>query len=416
MANFLSRSGSCKPFDAEADGYSRGEGCAVLVLKPLDDALLDNDRILGIIRGIETNQSYRNTSITRTHPDTQAALLRQLLIKAHVTPDDVDAVEAHAAGTKQGDSAELEALRDVFIKDSPGRGPLYVSSAKAFVGHLEAASGAVSLAKLLLMIRHQVVPRQVGVTSLNSVAASTPLLDIPSTPIPWSHHPDNPRLAVVNNYGAAGSNVSMLVEEFLDQRKSVVGDGVSALVFGMSASNELALHQLRDRYMRWLKASPLLDACVALDVCYTSTARRTRSQYRLAIPVILEPEIALITQLESATIVTVDDTVTSLVFLFPGHGSQYAGMGAGLYSSSRIFREQVDDCESILTSHGYPSILPFILNEGADEECHEEPLVQHTALVSFELALTTLWRAWGVIPAAVIGHRCVLRQYPRYLA
>src|SRR4051794_4850297 len=165
--HFLSPTGQCKAFDALADGYSRAEGCGIFVIKRLSDALAENDRILGVIRGIEVNQSGQANSITHPHPPTQESLFKQLLCNSGVDASHVTVVEAHGTGTQAGDPSELEAIRSVFCPSRPPSNPLHVTSIKGNIGHLEAASGAAGLAKLLLMLRHMKIPRQISLQKLN---------------------------------------------------------------------------------------------------------------------------------------------------------------------------------------------------------------------------------------------------------
>ena len=160
--HFLSPTGQCKSFDAEADGYSRSEGCGVFVLKRLADALAENDQILGVIRGIEINQSGTAQSITHPHTPTQEALFRRLLSCSDISSNSVSLVEAHGTGTQAGDTSELESIRRVLAVDRTSDNPLHVTSIKANLGHLEAASGCASLAKVLLMFQHKVIPQQIS--------------------------------------------------------------------------------------------------------------------------------------------------------------------------------------------------------------------------------------------------------------
>ncbi|KAJ2924606.1 hypothetical protein H1R20_g12472, partial [Candolleomyces eurysporus] len=401
-ARFLSRSGQARPFDAEADGYSRSEGCVLFVLKRFQDAVRDNDRILGVIRGVEVNQTHLNSSIIRTHSPTQAALLRRLLHSTRLQPEDVDVIEAHAAGTKQGDTTELLAIRNVFLDGDRPRRPLYVTSIKAFVGHSEAASGAGSLAKVLLMLRHETIPRQIAIRTLNSAAVDVPALSIPTEPKPWRQQGGRPRCAVVNNYGASGANSSILVEEYL----SPCGDAgprdltISNVVFGLSAPNQRALEELKGRWLVWLK-DPSNDVSL-LDVCYSSTARRQRHEYRLSFSTPVDRQ-EFANRLLSAPIVKVESRQTKIVFAFAGHGSQYPGMGSVLYENCAVFKTYIDICDDILVKASFPTISPYLV-EGSNPPSSEAIVIEQTALLSFEVALSMMWKSWGVFPSAVIGH------------
>ncbi|KAJ3535238.1 hypothetical protein NMY22_g6576 [Coprinellus aureogranulatus] len=403
---FLSRNGQSKPFDAEADGYSRGEGCILFVLKRLPDAHLDDDRILGIIRGIEANQSYNNSSITRTHSPTQSALLRRLFQNTHLEPTDVDVLEAHAAGTRQGDTSELLAIRDVFVDGSETRHkPLYLTSVKASIGHLEGASGAAGLAKVLLMLRHRTVPPQIGIRKVNNAMDTIPFqaVAIPFVSTPWLERIDSrPRRAIVNNYGAAGSNVSMLIEEYVGPEK-VAPDGKSAseLVLGLSAKSEQALLNLEERYVAWLE-DPSNEAPL-LDFCYSSTARRQLHDYRVSVTAPRGDKAELVRRLKAAKIAQVSPEAPDVVFVYAGHGCQSPGFGRVLYESSSIFRRCIDECHKLVLEHGFPAFLHYLVS-GDEPSDEEKGVVEHTALLSFEIALSRLWTEWGAPPSAVIGH------------
>ncbi|KAF6747440.1 beta-ketoacyl synthase [Ephemerocybe angulata] len=406
VAHFLSRTGQSKPFDADADGYSRGEGCAIFVLKRMDAAVLDNDRILGVIRGAEVNQSYENSSITRTHSPTQAALLRRLLQKNGIRGEEIDLVEAHAAGTKQGDLSEMLAIHDTFCGNSGSREhPLYVSSIKASIGHLEAASGAASLAKVLLMLRHETIPRQIGIRTMNQVFETMGQLVIPMKSVPWRAQSGcRPRRAVINNYGAAGSNVSILLEDHAQiPRSGSHMDTLGSLVFGMSAPNQEALEKMKSRYVAWLEKASNQEIS-HLDFCFSSTARRRQHVYRVGFSTTAFDRQQFVERLTNAPAVRVRrGSKPRVIFVYTGHGSQHPGMAKTLYKTSPIFKAHIDICDAILTEHAFPTILPYLL-DGSHVPVEELSVVEQTALLAFEVALSMLWRNWGINPVAVVGH------------
>jgi acyl transferase domain-containing protein len=206
--HFLSPAGQCKAFDASADGYARSEGCGLFVLKRLADAEREHDNILGVVRGIEVNQSGLAHSITYPHAPTQAALFQRVLARAGVDAHRVNVVEAHGTGTQAGDPNELASLRAVLCAGGRPQGnPLHITSVKANIGHLEAASGAAGLAKLLLMLKHRAIPRQISLKRLNPLIAP---LDADGAVIDTERAEWRPsgegltRMALLNNFGAAG--------------------------------------------------------------------------------------------------------------------------------------------------------------------------------------------------------------------
>ncbi|KAF8330663.1 putative polyketide synthase [Amanita rubescens] len=404
-AHFLSPTGQCKPFDGSADGYSRGEGCGVFVLKRLSDAINEQDQVWGVIRGIEVNQSGLAHSITHPHAETQASLLEQLLENSGLDPRQVNVIEAHGTGTQAGDVCELESIRRVFCKQREAINPLYVTSIKANIGHLEAASGAAGLAKLLLMLQHSTIPRQISLSKLNP--RIRPLendnIIIPTVTSSWEPSRYGPkRVAVLNNFGASGSNTALAVEEFFRNGMRHTPSDMP-FVFGLSAKNIAGAEALRDKYLQWLSSEESAKTSLA-NIAYTASARRMLYEYRLAVSASSKEE--LIKKLKSASIVQAKERDATIVFVFSGQGSQYLGMGSSLYASSPLFRRHIDECHAILTSSGFSGILPIITRGTGSSEGRDVPEIGafQSALLSVEYALAKLWMSWGLKPAAVIGH------------
>lgn len=410
--HFLTSSGQCKSFDASADGYSRGEGCGVFVLKRLSDAMTENDRILGIIRGVEVNQSGNAPSITHPHGPAQKALFKQVLSGANVKPSSVTVVEAHGTGTQAGDTNEVESIRRVLAVDRMPNNPLYVTSIKANIGHLEAASGCASLAKILLMFQYNRIPQQISLKVLNPRIA--PLASdntiISTENVPWKPENDRtPRMALVNNFGAAGSNVALLVEEHLSQKATIPSSGTSSYLFGLSTKDASSLEALRLKYIAWLESGGT-DGISLSDIAYSMTARRQLHCCRLAVTAGSRSELAK--KLVAAPIVNVTGTdVTPVVFLFSGQGSQYRGMGRSLYDCSRVFRCHIQECDIILASLGFPDITSIIVgnDDCASPNIDAEQL--QTATFAVQYALAKLWMSSGIQPMVVLGHRSVSRSF-----
>ncbi|KAF3344566.1 Alpha,alpha-trehalose-phosphate synthase [UDP-forming] 1 [Verticillium dahliae VDG2] len=264
-AHFLSPTGQCKPFDAEADGYCRAEGCALVVLKKLSQARAEGDHIYGVIRGIGVNQCGTAKSIT--HPDykTQAELFSQTLQLSRLSSASIDVVEAHGTGTQAGDFAEVSSLSSVF-KGRPADNPLHLGSVKGNIGHVEAASGIAGLIKLLLMMKHETIPQQGSFQTLNP--RLTPLanehnLVVPSSPRKWTRTKGHPRRALLNNFGAAGSNAALILEE-APREASPTRASISQRsqhLLTMSARSAKALERLRSDYASFLHKNRHFVAC-----------------------------------------------------------------------------------------------------------------------------------------------------------
>jgi len=403
-AHFLSSTGQCKAFDASADGYSRSEGCGIFVLKRLSDAVAENDNVLGVIRGIEVNQSGLAHSITHPHAPTQATLFRSLLENTGIEANCVSVIEAHGTGTQAGDPNELESIRSIFAVKRESENPLHITSVKANIGHLEAASGSAGLAKLLLMLKNRTIPRVVSLKNLNPLiaplASDNTIIDTIQTE--WKSFQGQARMAMLNNFGAAGSNTALLLEEFCAAERPEPYAGL-AYVFGLSAKTDSALDELRKRYIDWLKG-PESTSNLA-DIAYTMTARRSMYEHRIAVQACAKEE--LVEKLSKASPVHVQGTSGKVVFVFSGQGSQYLGMGKTLYETSSLFRNYIDECHRFLVSWGFPGVTQIILagEGGSGLTKLEEFEVYQAAIFSLEYALAKLWMSWGLTPAAVVGHR-----------
>nr|AEF32750.1 polyketide synthase [Volvariella volvacea] len=405
-AHFLSPTGQCRPFDISADGYARGEGCAMFVLKRLSDAIRDGDNILGVIRAAEVNQSGEASSITHPHGPTQLSLFRRVLNSAGISPERVNVVEAHGTGTQAGDTTEVESIRRIFSCNRHPDNPLHITSIKANIGHLEAASGAAGLAKLLLMLRHRIVPPQISLHNLNH---SIPPLEadhivIDGSPTIWKpSHEGMPRVALLNNFGASGSNSALLIEEFVP-RKVVEPDPEDMhYVFGLSARDRTTVEELRRRYLQWFDT--LEGQKVRLtDLSYTSIARRQIYDFRIAIFAGNRQELR--EKLRTAVVYEGGLTTSQVVMFFSGQGSQYLGMGGALYSSCPVFRYHVDTCNAILRAESYAEVIPII--KPHCEQVNLNPTGQmesyQVALFVVGYALLRLWQFWGIRPVAVAGH------------
>ncbi|KDQ12500.1 hypothetical protein BOTBODRAFT_34463 [Botryobasidium botryosum FD-172 SS1] len=403
-AHFLSPTGQCKAFDVSADGYSRAEGCGMFVLKRLSDAVAENDNILGVIRGIDVNQSANAHSITHPHAPTQVQLFHRVLKTTGIDHRLINVVEAHGTGTQAGDPNELESIRSVFARDRTPENPLHITSIKANIGHAEAASGAAGLAKLLLMLRHRTIPAQVSLKNLNPkiVDLDSDNTRIVTTNVPWNPAQEGGlRLAMLNNFGAAGSNTTTLLEEAPAREPSAP---VSVpVVVGLSAESDTAIEELRTRYIKFLQDQD--DSFSLVDFAYTATARRQLYTQRIAVSAKSKDD--LIANLEQARPTQVSGSRGKTLFVFSGQGGQYLGMGATLYDQSEIFRKTVDECHEKLVAWGFPGVLGIIkpAEEGSSGmEILDEFQGFQAAIFVLEYALATLWTSWGIVPDAVAGH------------
>jgi iterative type I PKS product template protein len=333
-----------------------------------------------------------------------------VLDKAGIDPAMVNVVEAHGTGTQAGDPNEVGSLRSVLMQGVDRGAALHIGSVKANIGHLEAASGAAGLAKLLLMLQHKRIPRQISLRTLNPLIA--PLEEdgvvIDRVDAEWApSHVGMPHVALLNNFGAAGSNTAVLLEEYVKPQAHPVLDDMS-FMFGLSAKTAVTLEELRTKYIDWLRSPESVDLPLA-DIAYTATARRQIYSCRLAVSASTRAE--LLEKLESAAVVQVHHPSTppaQAIFVFSGQGSQYLGMGRRLYDDFPLFRRCIDECQRVLISSGFPhGVLPIIRGTGGLTITEEFEAYQVT-IFALEYGLAQLWISWGVVPNAVVGHRYAL--------
>ncbi|KAI9443347.1 putative polyketide synthase [Lactarius indigo] len=407
-AHFLSPTGQCKVFDASADGYCRGEGCGLFVLKRLSDAQAENDRILGVIRGVEVNQSGTARSITQPHIPTQIKLFQQLFERSGVDPRRVNVVEAHGTGTQVGDMSEIESARHIFAVCRTAEHPVHITSVKANIGHLEAASGAAGLAKLLLMLQHRTIPRLISLVNPNPGISelTADCISIDSVRQPWNPVEEgSPRMALLNNFGAAGSNCALLLEEFVSPGfPKIFKPSTVPYLFGLSAKTEIALAKMRSRLVDWLDGPDSRNTPLS-DIAYTLTARRQIYEYRTSLTAHTSQELVkgLLSSPPYARVARKDGKAA---FVFSGQGGQYFGMGGSLYGSVPLFRSIIDRCHSILVTSGFAGVVQVIVPEQHHDKLSEIEMLEvyQTATFSLEYGLSQLWISWGITPTLVVGH------------
>jgi len=377
----------------------------MFVLKRLADAVAENDNILGVIRGIEVNQSGLAHSITHPHAPTKANLFHRVLETADIDAHRINVVEAHGTGTQAGDPNELESIRSVLAQNRPSNNPLHITSVKSNIGHLEAASGAAGLAKLLLMLRRKSIPPVISLKNLNprisDLTSDNTVIDTAMTA--WMPSEGKSRVALLNNFGAAGSNAAMIVEEYLAPPPGDIVTGLP-VVFGISARDSNALNVLRKLVIEWIQDPKHVDESL-YNIAYTSTARRHLYEHRLAVSINSKEELA--EKLEKASVIQVKDSPFTAAFVFSGQASQFLGMGQSLYRTLPLFRKVIDDCHSILITAGFPGVLPIIAAEGNSSGLTklEEFEANQAAVFSLEYALAKMWISWGITPNVVVGHR-----------
>lgn len=411
-AGMLSPDGRCRSFDADANGFVRGEGCGVIVLKRLSDAEANGDNILAIIRGSAVNQDGRSSGITVPNGPAQEALIRQALEKSRVKPADVDYVETHGTATKLGDPIEVRALGTVLSQDRLMQNPVRIGSVKTNFGHLEMCAGIAGFIKVVLALQHEEIPPHLHLNRLNPYIEwdRFPVI-VPTRNTPWPVG-ERRRIAGVSSFGFSGTNAHVILEEAPPQ-PSAARTELPFNIFTLSAKSEPALQELAARYEKDLERNPSRSLS---DVSYTANTGRSHFAYRLAVvshaTERIQQALATVkTKCSAADVQTGRCNPTSppdVVFLFTGQGSQYIDMGRDLYAVHPIFRAALDRCGEILAPYLERPLLS-VLYPGSDSAQYSELLLNQTAftqpaLFAVEYALAELWRSWGVQPAAVLGH------------
>jgi acyl transferase domain-containing protein/NADPH:quinone reductase-like Zn-dependent oxidoreductase/acyl carrier protein len=408
-AHMLAPDGRCKAFDAAADGYVRGEGCGVVVLKRLADARRDGDTVLALLRGSAVNHNGRSGGLPVPCGPAQQRVVRAALARAGIAPADVDYVEAHGTGTALGDPIEVQALAAVL---GPGRDPerpLWLGSVKTNIGHLEAAAGITGLIKVVLALRHGLIPCQLHFQTPNPRIPWHELpVRITAEARPWAAG-ERRRIAGVSAFGFSGINCHVIVEE------APQGPGAESVadaplrtqhLLALSAKSEAALGELIDAHARWLKEHPQADPA---DVGYTLGTGRSHFEKRLAFAAASTEEMRKVLEAlgrgESPAGVQRGSVRgrPRIAFLFTGQGSQYAGMARELYQSQPVFRRALDRCAELLRDELPRPLLDVLWSaEGAGDLDHTS--FTQPCLFALEYALAELWRSWGVVPDVVLGH------------
>ncbi|WP_019606237.1 type I polyketide synthase [Teredinibacter turnerae] len=398
-ANMLAPDGRCKTFDAAADGYVRGEGCGVLVLKRLRDAHADNDRILAVVRGSALNQDGHSQGLTAPNEKAQVEVLKSALKAAQLTPADIDYIEAHGTGTSLGDPIEMGAIATVFGKDERQK-PLYVGSVKTNIGHTEAAAGIAGVLKVVASLQHETIPPHLNFNDPSPMVPwDTMAVEVPRESASWLRN-GKPRYAGVSSFGFGGSNAHVILEEAPQETVAAAKPERANHLLTISAKTEQAFKAQLTQFAA--SAGSLRETDLA-SLCYSANTGRNHFLYRQAF--VCRDLQELQAQLNEACTAPAPLLATHGMepgFLFSGQGSQYRGMGKGLYQSQPVFRGVIDECDAL-----FKGTLEYPLIDvlwGDDETLINETQYTQPALFALEMALARLWESWGIVPGAVIGH------------
>ncbi|OBK77361.1 type I polyketide synthase [Mycobacterium sp. 1164985.4] len=411
-ARMLAPDGRCKTFDAAADGYVRGEGCGVIVIKRLEDALRDGDRIRAVIRGSAVNQDGASGGLTVPNGVAQQQVIVDALKRADLQPSDVEYLEAHGTGTSLGDPIEAQAAGAAFGPGrQPGR-PLLMGSAKTNIGHLEAAAGIAGVIKVVLALEHEALPKHLNFENPSPHIPWERLpVEVVTETIPWKRN-GRPRIAGVSSFGFAGTNAHVILEEAPEVPAPAPEPAETAQRFSvlpLSGRTPAALRLTADRYRRWMTEHP--DAAVS-DVSFTAGAGRAHLQHRAALVVNSTQSAA-----DLLEALAEDRPAPGLVrgecyeppktaWLFTGQGSQYPGMARELFDTEPVFADTMRRCAAAVADALEKPLLDVVFDvdgAGSDETLRQTSYAQ-PALFAVEIGLARLWQSWGFEPDVVLGH------------
>jgi len=407
-AGMMAPDGRCKTWDAAADGYVRSEGCGMIVLKRLEDAIRDKNPVVALIHGTAINQDGRSNGLKAPNGQAQEACIRAALEDAGAKPHQIGYLEAHGTGTELGDSIEFGAAGSAY---GLGRGAgqrIGVGSSKTNLGHLESAAAMAGIIKTALTLQNGAIPPNLNFTQLSPKIRLRPGFFVPTELTPWPRG-EEIRMAGVSSYGFGGVNCHAILSEAppstLEPPTRVDDLPLHALL--LSAHSETALVETARAYRDFLQETDALPG----DVCYTAAVGRNHYRHRLALTGNNAEKMAnrldgYLEGRKSTTLFTGSrpgNRPPRTAFMFTGQGSQYTGMGLTLYETHPGFRETVDRCDALFSLHLGESILPILFAKECDKTINHTLYTQVT-LFTIEYALAELLISWGITPDALIGH------------
>ena len=441
-AGMLSPDGRCFTFDASANGYVRGEGCGILVLKRLNEAERDGDRIWGVIRGSALNQDGASQGLTVPSAEAQQTVIGAALARAGVLASEVDYVEAHGTGTPVGDPIEMEALGAAFGPSRDLGRPLLVGSVKTNFGHLEAAAGVAGMMKAVLALKHGVIPKH------RNFSVPNPDIDWDRYPIKvtsdateWPRVADKPPMAGVSGFGWSGTNAHVILEgygvggdvavgsnglhpnvgaerevtvsvskEFLEAIR-VDADILprSKRVLPLSGKTPASLRGQAERYLSWLDKRLPTDGSGDMeefgDVAWTASVGRSHFDYRSGVTFsdleTLRDGLREVVENGDASVAA---TASKVAFVYTGQGSQWVGMGESLYRQEPVFRAVLDRCDEVIREERGESMLDVMFGRSSSDGDLYDTAWTQPSVYALECGLTAMWASLGITPSVVIGH------------
>ncbi|WP_309474694.1 type I polyketide synthase, partial [Streptomyces ipomoeae] len=404
----LSPGGRCKAFSADADGTGWGEGAGVLLVERLSDAERLGHRVLAVVRGSAVNQDGASNGLTAPNGPSQQRVIRQALAVAGLEPADVDAVEAHGTGTRLGDPIEAQALLATYGQERSDDRPLWLGSIKSNIGHTQAAAGVAGVIKMIQAMRHGVLPATLHVDEpTDQVDWSSGSVELLTRARDWPEA-DRPRRAGVSAFGVSGTNAHIIIEHAPEPETRDEPPAPGPFSWVVSAKSESALREQAARLHTHMESA----ASHPVDVAHSLAVGRQALEHRAVVTGgdrerLLAALAALAADEPAAGLVrgsvAPGTEAPRTVFVFPGQGAQWLGMGAELYDSSPAFAQRLDACAAALEPWVDWPLLSVL--RGADGAPPLDRLdVLQPALWAVMVSLAEVWRAHGVEPDAVVGH------------
>src|SRR6201997_1835492 len=416
QASMLSPDGHCKAFDASANGFVRGEGAGMLLLKRISRAIADGDPIQGVIIGTALNQDGHTNGISLPSVEAQARLVVEACTDAGISPSEVGFVEAHGTGTAVGDPIEAHALSQALCRDRAPENPLLIGSVKTNLGHLETAAGLAGLMKAMLALKHRRIPASLHFETPNpNIDLAALKLRIPTTLEPFPETA-GPRMAGVNSFGFGGANAHVLLVEppLTPQVEHEKIQAERAWPIMLSARSEESLRSYAMRIAAWVDERSISngDSPVLPDLVYTLGVRRNHHAHRLTL--VASSLVEVVQELTNyatgqagpkiqTTFAPRPAQLPRVAFVMSGQGPQWWGMGRELMRREPVFREVIERCDAAMRPHSRFSLLEELSRSEEDTQMPRTEVAQ-PAIFAFQVALAELWKSWGIQPAAVVGH------------
>ncbi|GAB2561412.1 type I polyketide synthase [Dyella jejuensis] len=413
-AGMMAPDGRCKAFDERANGYVRSEGAGLLLLKPLSKAKADGDAIYAVVCGSATNQDGRSSAIAAPNGEAQQRVISSACERAGILPSDLDYVEAHGTGTAVGDPIEVNALGEL-LKLSGTNRIHTIGSIKTNMGHCESAAGVAGLIKAAMVLHCGQVPPNLHFENPN------PLIRFDEHPLRVQRHlgslveTGRPRLAGVNSFGIGGTNVHVVLEEYVPDAAAPVSpvapEGLRLLA--ISGKTERAMNANADALAKHLRAKG--DSVALADVCHTCAMHRTHFDHRLCVVgtdgEAMADAIEAYLQTRNHQDVAAGQyngalgagSTPEIAIVYAGHGAQWPAMGRRLFQTEAVFRAELERCDAGLVPHTGWSVIDVLSADDSDTRLEDTVYLQPT-LFALQCSITALLKSWGVKPSAVVGH------------